>query len=69
MKKENAQRYVLTFFIAVSVLLILLQITAGLRSNNKPEQHLYKEGIIAGPDTILIHPDSLWGESEFTNNR
>lgn len=57
----------LSLFIITSVVLILAQLISSVSTTGKPEK-----GHTPGPgyeqsDSLMIHPDSLWNRSEFTN--
>lgn len=70
MKKEDIKRLALAIFVCISVLMILIQLITGVKYARNPAEKAYKEEFVYDiADTLPIHPDSLWGQSEFTNNR
>ncbi|MDT8402099.1 MAG: hypothetical protein RQ743_10420 [Bacteroidales bacterium] len=69
MNTERIKKVSLSIFIVISLFLILAQLISSVSTSREPGQ---AESILPPEepaDNLLIHPDSLWEGSEFTNER
>lgn len=57
----------LSIFIILAFSLILTQIIASVSSKQQPDKIFHADPVDMHTDSIMIHPDSLWNNSEFTN--
>ncbi|HDZ40299.1 MAG TPA: hypothetical protein ENH59_01270 [Bacteroidetes bacterium] len=69
MNTERIKKVSLSIFIVVSLFLILVQLVSNVSTSREPKQAESITPFMEPADNLMIHPDSLWQGSEFTNER
>jgi len=67
MNTLKIKRISLSLFIITSVFLILVQLISAVSTAGETDKIQSPVQAYEQPDSLMIHPDSLWNRSEFTN--